>query len=193
MGIPSNKHEVVDYSPIAFNAPPEMSAPDVKSSMETAFQSAAHSAAESLFGSGTFGKIMDDTVTQVTTIQSTYHGCYASRDSSQKGRNVLGENKENKQVRSKKARVCHRTSSTGTLFGKIWVRTTTVRVAKPKTSSNENVEIVTSFVFYPSCWLTNMRHGRGMEANLSSSMPLLFYFIHYQLCWILTPNYCSIK
>jgi hypothetical protein len=171
MGSSPHKQKTIDYKPVAFETLPEMSAPDIKSSIETALQSAAHSAAENLFGDGTFRKIMDETVARVTTLQSTYHGYYSARDLPKNGSNAGGENKEDKQVRSKKARVCHRTSSTGVLFGKVWVRTTTVKVAKAKVASKESVEIVTSFVFYPSWYLTRMGLGRGMEANLSSKMP----------------------
>lgn len=132
----------------------EMSATDVKASMETTLQSAAHSAAENLFGSGTLGQIMNDTVARITTIQSTYHGSYSPDGSPSSSKSASSIAEETKQARLKKGLVCHRTSSTGLLFGKVWVRTTTVKVGKVGAASKESMEIVTSFVFYPSRWLT---------------------------------------
>jgi hypothetical protein len=159
MGTPNGKGQYVDIRSAS-----EMSVPGIQASMENALQSAAQSAAENLFGSGTFGNIMNDTVTRVATIQSTYHGTYDTADAATGDRNI-----DSKRSKGQKVKFCHHTSATGTMFGKIWVKTVTVKTEARKGSPKGAIDIVTSFVFYPSWWLTKIGLGHGMEANLSNS------------------------
>lgn len=156
----------------------EMSIPDIQAAMESALQSAAKSATEDFFSSGTLEKVRNDTVSRVTTMQSTYHGSYNATDTALNSSTILttardhgaGDSTINpKRPRTNRSKVCHRTSATGTLFGKVWVRTTTVKAEARAGSSKGTIDIVTSFIFYPSWWLTKIGLRQGMEANLSNS------------------------
>ncbi|PQE07814.1 ankyrin repeat-containing protein [Rutstroemia sp. NJR-2017a WRK4] len=150
----------------------EIVGPDIQACMESALHSAAQLAAENLFGSGTFGQVMNDTVMRATTMQSTYHGSYKTTNAvagSSTDIPTAGKTFGSKSLKGRKSRICHSTSATGTLFGKVWVRTTTVKVGARKGAPNGAIDIVTSFIFYPSWWLTKIGLGYGIEANLRNS------------------------
>ncbi|KAM7211951.1 hypothetical protein V8F06_012660 [Rhypophila decipiens] len=70
---------------------------------------------------------------------------------------------------SRASRIAHRTSSVGFLFGRLWRRTSTLRLASKQGSANGEYEITTSFIFFPSSWLTVTGLTRGLEANLKNS------------------------
>jgi hypothetical protein len=168
----TGKGQYTDIKPEFSQIASEILGPDIQACMESALQSAAQLAAENLFGSGTFGQVMNDTVMRVTTMQSTYHGSYNTANAVAGSRTDIPTADKtfgSKSLKGRKARICHSTSATGTLFGKVWVRTTTVKVDARKGAPNGAIDIVTSFIFYPSWWLTKIGLGHGMEANLSNS------------------------
>lgn len=66
------------------------------------------------------------------------------------------------------SQVHHRISATETLFGTVWLRTTTVRAGSCSKTS-KGVYEVNSFVYYPSWWLAKFGLNHGVEASLSSS------------------------
>ncbi|KAM7210787.1 hypothetical protein V8F06_013834 [Rhypophila decipiens] len=70
---------------------------------------------------------------------------------------------------SRASRIAHKTTSVGVLFGRLWQRTSTLRLAPKPGSANGEYEITTSFIFFPSSWLTMTGLGRGLEASLKNS------------------------
>ena len=157
-----------------------MSVPSIQASMENALQLAA----EKFFENGTFAKVMNNTLQKVTSVQSTYHSrcnspptsldqtpTIATRSNSMGKIEKVNHTSRGSRVASKTtySRICHSTSATGTLFGTVWVRTTTLKISTRSRSAGDNLDIITSFIFYPAQWLTKIGMNRGMEANLSSS------------------------
>ncbi|ERF75789.1 hypothetical protein EPUS_01619 [Endocarpon pusillum Z07020] len=155
--------------------PPDVPASALQASIEGAFQVAA----EKYFRGGAFARAMNDTIQRVATIQTSYRYNQGSDDSdsvagrpdvtlsyssSTKGHGSI--HSVSQVQRPSQSRICHRTSATGTLFGTIWVRKTSVRV---DSLSGKNVDIVSSFTFFPSWWLTGFGLKYGMEANLCST------------------------
>jgi Ankyrin repeats (many copies) len=161
----------VNSEPDFRQLPTDIPASELQASIESALQLAA----QNYFQGGGFARAMNDAIQRVSTIQTTY------RHSRDKGDSVT-ENEESKATlsqsssttdlaihsssiprRGSQSRICHRTSATGTLFGTIWLRTTSVR-ADPR--SNKNVDVVSSFTFFPSWWLNKVGLKYGIEANL---------------------------
>lgn len=143
-----------------------------QASIGSAFQLAA----ESYFKGGAFEKAMSDTVHRVATIQTTYrYGRDKEESNSDDEKPAVAmpckssatgldiAHSKSKGRRASQSRICHRTSATGTLFGTIWLRTTSVQISA---STCKNVDIVSSFTFFPSWWLTKVGMKYGMEANL---------------------------
>jgi hypothetical protein len=111
----------------------DFSEDEIRASMGKALQLAA----ENYFRGGAFEKAMTDTIHRVATIQTTYH---YGRDSESSSDNE--EPEESKSFgssvndlavihsghgrRASLSRICHKTSATGTLFGTVWLRTTSV-------------------------------------------------------------------
>ncbi|KAI1324748.1 hypothetical protein F5Y16DRAFT_423631 [Xylariaceae sp. FL0255] len=132
-------------------------------------------AVDDLFSSGTIEGLLDNTINQVTEFETHLQGTHRNDgsyevDNSAKGR-CHQESKKNPFDNSTRAsRVCHRTSSVGVLFGSIWVRTSTLRLAKKSsTAAGGDFQITTSFIFYPSAWLIRIGLGQGVEASLKNS------------------------
>ncbi|KAF7508364.1 hypothetical protein GJ744_009355 [Endocarpon pusillum] len=152
--------------------PPDVPASALQASIEGAFQVAA----EKYFRGGAFSRAMNDAIQRVATIQTSYRYNQESDDSdsvagepdvtssSNSSTTGHGSTHSVSQVRRpSQSRICQRTSATGTLFGTIWVRKTSVRV---DSLSGKNVDIVSSFTFFPSWWLTGVGLKYGMEASL---------------------------
>lgn len=133
-------------------------AAELEASLGTALQLAA----ENYFRGGAFEKAMSETIHRVATIQTTFH--YGGSDES----NFDNEETDaamnrrtstadldighygSKHASASHTRVCHKTSATGTLFGTIWLRTTSVQV---NSHTGKDVDIISSFTFFPSWWL----------------------------------------
>jgi hypothetical protein len=148
---------------------------DIHASIGSAFQLAA----ESYFKGGAFEKAMTDTIHRVATIQTTYRLSDNKEDSSSDDEEepvveISDESStaltivppKSKGRRSNQSRICHRTSATGTLFGTIWMRTTSVQFSS---DTRKDLNIVSSFTFFPSWWLTKVGMKYGMEASLFST------------------------
>ena len=71
--------------------------------------------------------------------------------------------------RISRTRICHSTKAMGILFGKVWLRTSTLKVEDCAGAAKGKYEIITSFIFYPSKWLTRAGLRHGVEANLRTS------------------------
>ncbi|KAE9374686.1 hypothetical protein N431DRAFT_464918 [Stipitochalara longipes BDJ] len=159
-----------DFSKFATDFPEE----DLQASIGTALQLAA----ENYFRGGAFEKAMSETIHRVATIQTTFHYSGKDESSSDKEEPDAALNGKSsvtdvdvvhpalKYRRASQSRICHKTSATGTLFGTIWLRTTSVQV---NSLTGKNVDVVSSFTFFPSWWLTKVGMKHGMEANLLST------------------------
>jgi len=161
-----------DTKPNVYDLPTGLPVSEFQASIEGAFQVAANS----YFHGGAFARAMNDTIHRVATIQTTYN-CDEASGESESGNTVPTEGSDhtssatgNDLIRrpligrqESQARICHRTSATGALFGTIWLRTTSVRV-DPR--SGKKFDIVSSFTFFPSWWLTKLGVKFGMEATL---------------------------
>ena len=66
------------------------------------------------------------------------------------------------------AEIHHQISATETPFGTVWLRTSTAKV-HDQSSSAKGCHLVTSFVYYPSWWLSKLGFKKGVEISLSSS------------------------
>jgi hypothetical protein len=132
-------------------------------------------AAENYFRGGAFEKAMSETVHRVATIQTTYH--YGEKDKSSDDSNdfnatphrypsaetldIVSSGSEYR--RASQSRICQRTTATGVVLGTVWLRTTSVQV---NSNTGKNIDIVSSFTFFPSWWLTKVGMKYGVEANL---------------------------
>ncbi|KAH8883316.1 hypothetical protein GQ53DRAFT_846984 [Thozetella sp. PMI_491] len=140
-----------------------------------------HLAIDNLFKSGTIEQLMDESVNQMTSFDVTCRGSYGEDGSDIQNVDGLDEGRKNTRESGsnasrgggspalKRARVCHRTSSMGVLFGSIWVRTSTLKVEDDATAATGRAEVITSFMFYPSSWLGWFGVRFGTEANLKFS------------------------
>ena len=159
-----------DFRKFANDFPEE----DLQASIGTALQLAA----ENYFRGGAFEKAMSETIHRVATIQTTFHYSGKDESSSENDEPEPTFNAKHpvtdldvvrpafKHRRASQSRICHKTSATGTLFGTIWLRTTSVQV---NSLTGKNVDVVSSFTFFPSWWLTKVGMKHGMEANLLST------------------------
>lgn len=146
---------------------------EFQASIEDAFKVAA----ESYFHGGAFARPINDTIHRVDTTQTTYKCDDAGDDvDSRNAIPAVDSNKTSSTTdvdlirrpstggrRKSQSRICHKTSATGALFGTIWLRTTSVRV---DSRSGKNFDVVSSFTFFPSWWLTKLGVNFGMEATL---------------------------
>lgn len=150
-----------------------------ESELQASIGHALQLAAENYFRGGAFEKAMSDTIHRVATIQTTYHYGRDSEESSPDDEDPAVATTHSSSVtdidiirsgskgrRASQSRICHRTSATGTLFGTIWLRKTCVQV---NSHTGKNVDVVSSFTFFPSWWLNRVGMKYGMEANLSST------------------------
>ncbi|KAF7505889.1 hypothetical protein GJ744_012424 [Endocarpon pusillum] len=65
-------------------------------------------------------------------------------------------------------KVYHQISGTETPFGTVWCRTSTVKT-NGRSKSPKGIHLVSSYIYYPSWWLSKLGVKTGIEANLSSS------------------------
>jgi hypothetical protein len=147
-------------------------------SMQASMESALHVAVETFFDSATFAQLMHESIQRVTSVHHTYHSRYdntsALLDGSAapmaSGKEDTTSGADNGYFGSKhhlsRTRIGHRPFAMGTLFGNVWVRKSKFIEGG---DSNGTYYIVTSFIFYPSRWLTKMGLRHGMEANLSKT------------------------
>ena len=149
------------------------------SALQASVEGALQVAAQNYFKSGAFARAMNDTIQRATTIQTSYRYKQESdhlepKTTEQNVALFVDYPTQNHEIiqsasnirRPSQSRVCYQTSATGTLFGTIWVRKTCVRVDPV---SDKKVDIVSSFTFFPSSWLTGFGLKYGMEANLCST------------------------
>ncbi|KAI0148396.1 hypothetical protein GGR57DRAFT_515374 [Xylariaceae sp. FL1272] len=135
-------------------------------------QQSMRMAVDDLFESDTIEGLLEHTINNVTEFEAQSCGSYTSNDYEiHNGAKLYTDQACQNPFTSftRASRVCHRTSSVGVLFGSIWVRTSTLRLATTSASPSRDFQITTSFIFYPSPWLTKIGLGQGVEASLQNS------------------------
>lgn len=148
-------------------------------------QRSLHLAVDDLFASGTVQQLMESSLNQVTSFDTTYAGSYDADDydirkvpisedekpQSKKSSSTTSTTEATPKVppRLGRSRICHQKSSIGVVLGSIWVRTSTLKVAEKSSISAGKLEVITSFIFYPASWLSRIGLRYGTEANLQWS------------------------
>ena len=140
-----------------------MSIDDIHDPIRASIESALVLAPSTFFDGSAFAKTMRDIMPSHQSIDATSTASYTSVSDELNGpqSTLTGQ-----QVDFRKLR--HKISATETLFGTVWLRTTTVRAGSCSNSSKAVYE-VNSFVYYPSWWLKKFGLNHGVEASLSSS------------------------
>jgi len=144
-------------------------------------QRSLHLAVDDLFASGTVEQLMASSLNQVTSFDTTYSGSYSSdnydirkvpisaEETSSSKQNSVGEDPSRKGPRLGRSKICHQKSSMGVVLGSIWIRTSTLKAAEGSNLTSGQLEVITSFIFYPASWLTKIGLRYGTEANLQWS------------------------
>lgn len=148
-------------------------------------QRSLHLAVDDLFASGTVQQLMESSLNQVTSFDTTYAGSYDADDydihkvpisedekpqPKQSGSTASRTQATPKAPpRLSRSKICHQKSSIGVVLGSIWVRTSTLKVAEKSSITAGQLEVITSFIFYPASWLSRIGLRYGTEANLQWS------------------------
>lgn len=124
---------------------------------------------------------MESSLNQVTSFDTAYRGTYDEEDydiykipvsgeeKADPAPSVFGEDPAKKGPHIRRSKTCHQKSSMGVVLGSIWIRTSTLKTAAGSNTSSGQVEVITSFIFYPASWLTKVGLRCGTEANLQWS------------------------
>ena len=148
-------------------------------------QRSIHLAIDDLFASGTIGDLMESSMSQVTSFDTAYSGSYSPDNydirkmpmseisgasfPNRPDKEAPSAHRTQKPPRIARSKVCHQKSSMGVMLGSIWIRTSTLKAHEGSNASKGNVELITSFIFYPASWLTRVGFRYGTEANLQWS------------------------
>lgn len=128
---------------------------------------------------------MESSLKQVTTFDTIHAGSYDSDDYDIR-KVPISENEKPQlkrsgpttnatrvtpkaQPRLSLSKICHQKSSIGVVLGSIWVRTSTLKAAEKSSITTGQLEVITSFIFYPASWLSRIGLRYGTEANLQWS------------------------
>jgi hypothetical protein len=148
--------------------------------VQSLLQQSLHMAVDNLFATGMVQQLMDETLLQAASLETEASGTYtddgydlergipASKDAKH-NRSEGSQEHERGRGRVSRSRLCHKTTSMGVMLGSIWIRHSALKVDDGSDSSQGRVEVVNSFIFYPSSWLTKMGLGYGTEASLTCS------------------------
>jgi hypothetical protein len=148
-------------------------------------QHSLHLAVDDLFVSGTVQQLMEASLNKVTSFDAVHTGSYDSDGHEicripvteyEKSQSKQTDSTTNKQSAAQEAppglrrsRTCYGKSSIGVVLGSIWIRTSTLKVAEASSISAGQLEVITSFIFYPASWLSRIGLKYGAEANLQWS------------------------
>jgi len=150
-------------------------------------QHSMYLAVDDLFASGTVQQLMEASLNKVTSFDTVHAGSYDG-DEHDIRRVPMTEYEESQSntsnstttsdgqsaaqeapPRLSRSRTCYGTSSIGIVLGSIWIRTSTLKVAAASSISAGQLEVITSFIFYPASWLSRVGLRYGAEANLQWS------------------------
>jgi len=142
-------------------------------------QKALHLAVDDLVASGTIEQLMLSSMRQVSSFDTSHSGSYDDDHfdvhkvpSSTSSAQNTKKNKPGTPAappRLTRSKTCHQKTSMGVMFGSIWIRTSSLKAAEGSNASKGNLELITSFIFYPACWLSKVGLRYGTEANLKWS------------------------
>ena len=148
-------------------------------------QHSLHLAVDDLFASGTVQQLMEASLNKVTSFDAVHTGSYDSDGHDirrvpvteyEKEQSKQSNSTTDKQTaaqeeppRLSRSRTCYGKSSIGVVLGSIWIRTSTLKVAEASSISAGQLEVITSFIFYPASWLSRVGLKYGAEANLQWS------------------------
>jgi hypothetical protein len=148
-------------------------------------QHSLHLAVDDLFASGTVQQLMEASLNKVTSFDAVHTGSYDGDEhdirtvpiteyekSQSKTSNTTSGGQSAAQEappRLGRSRTCYGTSSIGVVLGSIWIRTSTLKMAETCSISAGQLEVITSFIFYPASWLSRVGLRYGAEANLQWS------------------------
>lgn len=133
------------------------------------FQKSMQTAVDNFLTSGALEELFADSIGQITEYEAQSCGTFTP-DDYQMDPQLHHDPRKPYADFSRASRICHRTSSVGLLFGKVWRRTSTLRLAtKSGSTASGEFEITTSFIFYPCSLATMTGLGRGVEASLKNS------------------------
>ncbi|KAK0620114.1 hypothetical protein B0T14DRAFT_566891 [Immersiella caudata] len=124
---------------------------------------AMHRSVEDMLASGILQQVLLSAMHQPSSFETGYSGSFDPNglnmhkkpSTTTSDHNIGNENKPPP----------HKTSM-GVMFGSIWIRTSSLKAAAGCNVSNGDLEVVTSFIFYPKSWLGRFGLRRGVEANL---------------------------
>lgn len=147
-------------------------------------QRALHSAVDNMVASGTMQQLLESSLSQVTSFQTSHCCSYTAdthdvpkvpssvneasdvRNKESDGRTTdADEGGAEKPPRLARLKICHRKSSMGLMFGSLWVRTCTLKATDDSTTSHGNLELSTSYSFYPAPWVRKIGLRYGTEFN----------------------------
>ena len=147
--------------------------------MKKILKHSVEQAIEQLIDSGTVQELMSRAISHVTTFESVSSGQYSpdgyvmntaqSFQPPRRGSSWCEDDGLPGTSRSSRSRVCHRVSSYGSVFGCVWVRTSTLHLEAHSKASKGNFQTVTSFIFYPASWLKRIGVQHGVEASMINS------------------------
>lgn len=137
-------------------------------------QKTLHLAVDDLVASGTIEQLMMSSMRQASSFDTTYAGCYDadSFDMHKVPPSTGGGFTGNKPgtggatPRLARSKTCHQKTSMGVMFGSIWIRTSTLKAAEGSNAAKGDLELITSFIFYPASFLSKIGLRYGTEANL---------------------------
>ncbi|ERF74981.1 hypothetical protein EPUS_08522 [Endocarpon pusillum Z07020] len=156
------------------------SVPDVQDPIRNLIESALLAATRDSFDGTSFAKLMNDMMQHASSVQSperSYHTTrpvqpHCSTSDKPTSQTPIADQVETASALLRQQggspKVYHQISGTETPFGTIWCRTSTVKT-NGRSKSPKGIHLVTSYVYYPSWWLSKLGVKTGMEANLSSS------------------------
>ncbi|KAK3361114.1 hypothetical protein B0T24DRAFT_691791 [Lasiosphaeria ovina] len=150
-------------------------------------QHSLHLAVDDLFASGTVQQLMEASLNKVTSFDAVHTGSYDGdqhdihrvpvteyeKSQSKQGNSAAASGQsaaaQETPPRLSRSRTCYGRSSIGVVLGSIWIRTSTLKVAEASSISAGQLEVITSFIFYPASWLSRVGLKYGAEANLQWS------------------------
>lgn len=122
------------------------------------------------FDPSEFAKAVNGTIQQASVIHATGYDHHAlpNFEAPQSFVNAGKSSKWNSTASNDAEEIHHQISATETLFGTVWLRTRRAQM-KNRSKSTKIYHRVTSFVYYPSWWLTNFGLKNGIEISMSTS------------------------
>ena len=162
--------------PKAYQPPPITSVSDIQASIRFSVESALLPMAGRAFDGSEFAKAVNDEIQRASMMLCTKHSSHAVsiQDTLSRGNPAARITSEGRMSNSLNTacsastdctEIHHYISATETVFGTIWLRTSTKKVI----AHFKAAHVITSFVYFPSWWLTKFGFKNGIGVSLSNS------------------------